>query len=141
MADLITTAQFEARTGRTLTASQTTQVNALIDDASALVIDIVNNATTTATWDAATPGTVPAGIIPVVVSMVRRGLDNPNGYRQESLGSYSYSIGPGDASGIFATRAEARAIRRAAGTAGMAAINLESDLPYRAHIAWLDGAL
>lgn len=138
MADLITTTQFETRTGRTLTATQATQVEALITDASALVVDIVGDADITDPW---TVVTVPASIVPVVVSMVRRAMDNPNGYSQESIGNYSYSIGSGTTAGLFANKDEVRAIRKAAGSSGIASLNLESDLPYRAHIAWLDGAL
>ena len=140
MADLITTAQFTARTGRTLTATQTTQVEALISDASALVIDIVGDDDITDTWTAVTPATIPGAIVPVIVSMVRRGLDNPNGYTQESIGSYSYTRSE-SSSGVFATRDEVRAIRKAISSSGIAALNLDSHLPVRGHVVWLDGAL
>lgn len=136
MADLITTDQYEARTGRTLTTSQIPQAQALIADASALVIDLVNDSTITATWDMTT---VPASIVPVVVGMVRRGIDNPHGYSQETVGSYSYSSS--SQTGVFASREEARAIRRAAGTSGIASLNLDSHMVVRSHISWLDGAL
>jgi hypothetical protein len=139
VADLITTDQFTDRTGRTLTASQTTQVEAFITDASALVVDIVNDSDTTDTWDAASAGTVPASIVPVVVNMVRRALDNPHGYTSEGVGSYNYNGGKTE--GIFATRLEERTIRKAASLAGFGSINLESDLPLRHYDVWLDGAL
>lgn len=137
MADLITTAQFTARTGRTLTAAETTQVEALIDDASALVADIVNDTAITGTWDATVAGSVPSSVIPVVVAMVRRGLENPNGYTSESVGTYSYSGGAGV--GLWATREEARTIRKAVGTSAVGSLNLSSHLNYR--VSWLDGAL
>lgn len=146
MADLITTGQFEIRSGRTLSASQLIQIEALISDASALVIDIVNDSDTTDIWTAATPASVPSSIVPVVVNMVLRAFENPNGYQSESVGSYSYSYGSGGGadSGIFATRAEVRAIRRAVGTSGVATLHLESDglygYPYIGD-SWLDGAL
>lgn len=128
MADLITEAQFTDRTGRTLSASQSTQVGELIADASALVVDIVNDSTTTGTWDAVTADTVPASIVPVVVAMVRRGLDNPHGFTNESQdGGYSY--GGASGSGVFATRGERRTIRRTAGKLGVGALNLDSYLP------------
>ena len=136
MADLITLAQFEARTGRSLTVTQILQAEALITDASALVVDIVNDATITDPWDDAT---VPASVVPVVVNMVRRGMDNPNGYGQESIGSYSYSSP--NTSGLFANRDEARAVRKAAGTSGVAALNLDSYLATRPYVSWLDDAL
>jgi hypothetical protein len=142
VADLITLAQWTARTGRTLSATKETQVEALITDASALVVDVVNDATTTDAWDAASVGTVPASIVPVVVSMVRRGFDNPNGHTGESVGAYSYS--GASTSGLFATRDEVKAIRKAAGLAGVASLHLESDglygYPYLGD-HWLDGAL
>lgn len=140
MADLITVAQFEARTGRTLTGTQATQADALIDDASALAVDIVGDSTITDTWDAAVADTVPAAVVPVVVAMVRRGLDNPHGLTQESTESYSYSGASGR--GVFATRQETRIIRKAAGTSGVGALNLESHLPGRiGATSWLDDAL
>ena len=142
MADLITTTQFETRTGRSLTVAQTTQVEALITDASALVVDIVGDSTITDDWDIATPATVPASIVPVVVSMVRRALDNPNGYSQESIGNYSYSIASGSSAGLFANKDEIRAIRKAAGSSGIASLNLDSHLPTGPNYdVWLDGAL
>lgn len=139
MADLITLSQWTDRTGRTLSASEATQVDALIVDASGLVVDIVNDADVTDLWDAGTPGTVPAAVVPVVVNMVRRGFDNPNGYTSESVGGYSYN---GDAgTGIYATRDEVRVIRRAVSTSGIASLNLDSYLHAYPFDSWLDGAL
>jgi hypothetical protein len=103
------------------------------------VVDIVNDSDTTDTWDAASAGTVPASIVPVVVNMVRRALDNPHGYTSEGVGSYNYNGGKTE--GIFATRLEERTIRKAASLAGFGSINLESDLPLRHYDVWLDGAL
>lgn len=139
MADLITTTQWVERTGRSLSASELMQVEALIVDASALVVDIVNDATVTDTWDAATPATVPASVVPVVVSMVRRGLDNPAGYTSESVGGYSYNGAAG--TGVYATRSEAKVIRRAVGTSGVGSLNLDSYLHAYPYNSWLDGAL
>lgn len=136
MADLITVAQFTNRTGRTLTATQTTQVEALITDASALVADIINDVTVTDTW---TTATAPASVVPVVVNMVRRGLDNPHGYTSEGVGSYNYNGGKSE--GIFATRQEARTVRKAADKSAVGSLNLDSHLPNRYWLDWLDGAL
>lgn len=128
MADLITVAQFTDRTGRSLSATQSAQVEALITDASALVVDIVNDGTTTDAWDAATADTVPASIVPVVKDMVLRGLDNPHGFTSETAeGGYSYS-GPGGT--VFASRDEVRAIRRAVKRSGASSLDLTSYLPY-----------
>lgn len=139
MADLITLQQFEDRTGRALAGTpQGTQAQELIGDASALVIDIVDDPETTDTWDAAVADSVPRPVVPVVVAMVRRGLDNPHGYTQQSIGSYSHSGASGR--GVFTTRQEARIIRKAAGTSGVGALNLDSYLP-ESSAAWADGAL
>lgn len=139
MADLITVAQFADRTGRTLSPTQTTQVEALITDASALVVDIVNDSTITDAWDAATVDTVPASVVPVVKDMVLRSLDNPHGFTSETSEGYSYS-GPGGT--VFASREEVRAIRRAVKRPGVSALNLSSYLPHSpADPMPMDGAL
>lgn len=143
MADLITLDQWTARTGRTLTSDQAVQVSQLITDASALVVDIVGDSDTTDTWDASTAGTVPGAVVPVVVAMVRRGLDRPYDDTGSRLGDYQYSGASG--SGVFASRQEAKIIRKAAGKAPVGALNLESDLPdsHRdpGYASWLEGSL
>jgi len=141
MADFITATQWTDRTGRTLSsAEQVHQLDALIEDASALVVNIVNDATVTDLWDAHTPGTVPGAVVPVVVAMVRRGLDNPHGFSQENADGYSYSVG--STTGVFATRYEAREVRKAAAKSQMGALNLSSHLPRSRrddHQSYFDG--
>ena len=138
MADLITMAHYLARTGSDLADINTDQVSALITDASALVIDVVNDTDVTDTWDTST---VPASIVPVVVAMIRRAIDNPNGYRSESIDGYSFTGGT-ETTGLFATRGETRVIRRAVGASGVATLNLGSDLHYPLGTDWwLQGAL
>lgn len=140
MADLITVDQFTDRTGRTLTVTQTIQVEAFITDASALVADIINDGDVTDTWEAATPGSVPASVVPVIVNMVRRALDNPHGYTSESVGSYNYNGGRTE--GIFATRDEARTVRKAADKSSVGSMNLDSHFATRRYwLDWLEGAL
>jgi hypothetical protein len=137
VADLITTTQYLARTGLVLADINTDQVSALISDASALVVDVVNDTDVTDTWD---DTTVPASVVPVVVAMIRRAIDNPNGYRSESIDGYSFTGAA--TTGLFATRDETRVIRRAVGTSGVGALNLESDLHYPLGTDWwLQGAL
>lgn len=142
MADLITVEQFEARTMRTFAdaSAELAQLEALIADASALIVDTILDATVTADWDAATPGSVPAGVLPVITAMVRRGLDNPHGFTSERSFEYQYQ-GASDA-GVFATDREAKALRRAAGRPGLTSRNLDADLPLRrgAGDSWLEGA-
>lgn len=142
MADLITVEQFATRTRRTFAdgSDELAQLEALITDASALIVDTILNDTITADWDAATPSSVPAGVLPVITAMVRRGLDNPHGFTSERSFEYQYQ-GASDA-GVFATDREAKALRRAAGRPGLTSRNLDADLPLRQNAVtdWLEGA-
>lgn len=99
------------------------QINAFIDDASALVLQIAALETD---W---TDSTVPAAVIPVIVNMVKRAVDNPRGLTGEQLGDYQWQSSGGTQTGIYATREERRIIRRAAGTLSVATVALEGFLP------------
>ncbi len=114
---LIDVADLEERLGYQVESSS--QAGALIDDASALVREIAG-------WDDDEPTSVPAAVVPVVVSMVRRGLDNPHGHESEQVGNYRY-LGA-HTTGVFATAREAKTIRRAAGKAGVGTVGLEGYL-------------
>lgn len=118
---LITTTQLTNRLGRTLTATQETQAEAFIDDASALVIQIAQLDTA---W---TDATVPDSVVPVLVSMVRRALENPRGLTSEQIGNYRWEAAPGSLS-IYATTDERRIIRRAAGVLSVGTVTLEGYL-------------
>lgn len=124
MADLITMEQLTARIGD---VDDHTEAAALIEDASALLVDIVLDDGEGDDWDAETPGTVPRAVVPVVVAMVRRGLDNPHGFESESQQGYSYR-GASQA-GVFARNGEARIVRKAAGRGSPRSIDLTTDLP------------
>lgn len=107
MADLITVAQIEARLGQAFTGTDLAQVEALIDDASALVRHVART-------DFAT--SVPATIVTVVGQMVRRALDNPGELTGENIGTYGWQAQQPSPSGgsLYVTRAERRIIREAA---------------------------
>lgn len=142
MPDLITRSQFTDRTGYSLSSAQETQVDALIADASALVIEIAGAPTVTDSWDVDESGNdTPATIIPVVVNMVRRAFDNPHGYTSEQMSDYLYQ--GGKTSGIFATAEERRFISRAASRSGYMQLDSFLAAPAAPHdtTAWLDGAL
>jgi hypothetical protein len=121
VAALITVADLTARPG--FDGVDTDQAEAVITDASALVIQIADLATA---W---TSATVPDVVVPVLVNMVRRGLSNPLGLSGEQLGDYGWQAQGGGAMGIYATRQEKAIIRRAAGTLGAKNATLDSDLP------------
>ena len=99
------------------------QISAFIDDASALVLQIANLDTD---W---TDSTVPAAVVPVIVNMVKRAVDNPRGLTGEQLGDYQWQSSGGSQTGIYATREERRIIRRAAGTLSVSSVALEGYLP------------
>jgi hypothetical protein len=62
--------------------------------------------------------------------MIRRGLDNPKGNAQETLGDYSYTAGTqGSVATLYLTRRERRIVRRAAGLLGVGSQAMTSDLP------------
>jgi hypothetical protein len=122
MAALALYTDCEARWNRTLTAGERTQVNTLLDDASALILDA---AELTTVWTAAT---LPATVLPVVCEVVRRGFDNPAGLQGETIGAYSWRVGAAQA-GLYLTSDERRTIRRAAAKLGFANVTLTNDLP------------
>lgn len=143
MADLITVEQFEARTRRSFAdeSAELAQLEALIVDASALVVDVIRDATITDSWDASDAGSVPAAVLPVITAMIRRGIDNPHGFTSERSFEYQYQ-GASDA-GVFATDLEARALRRAAGRSSLGVVELEGHMPVNRDqlTSWLDGAV
>lgn len=117
---LITQEDLEARFGRSLTEGEAAQALAVISDASALVTLIA-----TPELDEATAGTLPPAIRPVLVSMVRRGMENPLGNTSESLGDHSWArVGS-----VYATTGEAKLIRRAVGKYGVGMASLTVDIP------------
>lgn len=106
----------EARMGRTFSGDELTRVEALLDDASALVRDEAG-----LTW--IDPGTgllttVPGSIRAVVLRSVERAVRNPQGFSAESAGDYSYqrtNVEPG----VYLTDSERQVIRRATGRTGL----------------------
>ena len=121
MADLITIEQLEARLVRTFEGDTLAQAEALIDDASALVIDAAGT-------DFATG--VPATVVALVAQVIRRALDNPGELTAENIGSYGWQSNPRSTAGgaaIYLTRAERRLARKAAGRSSFTSMDLASD--------------
>lgn len=116
---LIELADLETRLGRAVDDSD--QARALIDDASALIRAIANSDFV----DEQGQPAVPAAVVPVAVSMVRRGLNNPLGVSSEIAGSVQ-TTGMG---AIYATRRERSIIRQAAGTLPASGLTLDGYLP------------
>ncbi|MFF1756132.1 hypothetical protein [Streptomyces sp. NPDC058266] len=89
-----TVEDYEARAGVTLVEPQRSQVQAYLDDASALM-----------------RRHIPAGFTPdpattraIAVAVVRRVMANPGGYRQRSIGQYSETLG--ENGGLYLTEDE-----------------------------------
>lgn len=123
MAALALYTDCQTRWGRTLTAGEITQVNALLTDASAIILDI---AALDTDW---TSATLPATVLPVICEVVRRGFDNPAGLQGETIGDYTWRGRTGDASGLYLTSDEKRTVRRAAEKLPLGVQTLSSDLP------------
>lgn len=122
MAALATWAEMSARPG--FAGVEQSQAEAVAEDASGMVRDLVKPL-----LDEVDPPEVPASIRAVVIAMVRRGVDNPNGYASESLGDYSRSTAPGGVATVYMTKREEKIVRRAVGLTGPGALEMTGDLP------------
>lgn len=122
------------------------QIEAFLEDASAIV-NLIAFGTTEADywtdWDASSgsdDNPVPNAVIPVIVNMVRRALENPRGLTGEQLGDYQWQAASGTQTAIYATREERKIIRRAAGTLSVGTAQLEGYLPLN-RVEWTDDEL
>lgn len=122
MADLISLEMYTVRLGRTLNTAQSNQASAFIADASALVRRIASGE-----LDSADETSAPPEIIPIVVGMVRRGIENPRGVDSERIGDYQWAGG----GGLYATDEEAAIIQGAVGMNVIREITLTNDVPDR----------
>ena len=119
-------------------AASTKTLQALIGQASALVVDYADPY-----LDDATAADCPEAVQVVVSGMVRRGLSNPRGVVQENLGDYGYTMGSdGGVATLYMTRREQKIVRRAVGKLGAGSVAMTGDLPVqeseRAYVGELD---
>jgi hypothetical protein len=129
MAPLLSLEQYEARAGRSFTGLKKAQVEAYLDDASAIVRRIAATSDEDETdLDDVDHTDVPDLIKPIVTSMVNRGLANPRGLTSERIGDYAYTAA-GQA--IYATAEEERLILAAVDRSLIGHITLEGDMPER----------
>lgn len=112
------------RLGITLTGADAERAAAVLDDASALI-----RAEAGTDWldEAEQLSGVPAVVEAIALAVAYRAFRNPDGVSQTSLGdaSVAYDRGTGQAA-VYLTRDERRAVRRAAGTTVIGAIELAS---------------
>jgi len=112
------------RMGREFTSEELPRIEAALDDASALVRDEAGK-----TWVDPLTGLVtdlPASIRTVVLRMAERVVRNPQGFKSESAGDYSYDRGPGE-DDVYLTDKERAIIRRALGKTGLWTQRVERD--------------
>lgn len=106
----------EYRMGRTFAGDELHRVEAVLDDVSALVRDEAGR-----TWinpDTGEVEDVPASIRAVVLRIAERVMRNPQGFKSESAGDYSYQRSEDD-DGIYLSERDIQIIRRALGRTGL----------------------
>ena len=120
---LVSLDDFALRVGG-VSASDEERAQAMLDDASALVRAEAG----TEDWvdDDGALEDVPGVIVAVVVAVAIRAFRNPDGVRQESIGTYSVSYAD-SSTAVFLTEGERRAIRRAVGMSGIGSVLLEGE--------------
>jgi hypothetical protein len=102
MTALATLADLADRLGRDLTAAETRQGGALLDDATAIITDRFPRYATTPT----------AASTAVCAAMVARVIRNPNGLRSEQIDDYSYTIDTARSAGeLYLTDSEIDTLR------------------------------
>lgn len=122
---LATPEDLEYRIGREFTDAELPRVEAALDDASALVRNEAGQ-----TWIDALTGLVtglPDAIKTVVLRVAERVIRNPQGFRSESAGDYSFQRYDSDEGGPYLTDREIAIIRKAMGRTGLWTQPLERD--------------
>lgn len=135
MPSVVSVAQYCERTGTTeadLSGTDAIRVPALLRDATALVELHARPVTFDDAYlddDGYIDETIPSnpylGLIPVICRMVKRSVDNPNGFSQESIGDYSYSSF-GD---VVASKKEVDLIKQIMNTPTSSSHELDSYMP------------
>lgn len=99
---LATLTDLSDRLGRDLTAVETRQATALLEDASGIILGRFPQYATTPTANATA----------VCAAMVLRVLRNPDGHRQEAIDDYSYTVDSSRSAGeLYLTDHEAATLR------------------------------
>lgn len=120
---LVSLEDFALRLGG-ISASDEERAQAVLDDASALVRAEAGDED----WvdDDNTLEEVPGVIAAITVAVAIRAYRNPDGVRQESIGTYSVAYAD-TSTAVFLTEGERRMIRRAVGLSGIGSISLEGE--------------
>ncbi|MFE9396782.1 hypothetical protein [Streptomyces flavidovirens] len=118
MIPLADVAALEARLGRTLTGDERTQAEAALVAASAQVRAYG------LPWT--DPVKAPAIVVTITLDAAERKTRNPEGYRSENQGAYSYQLPASLPVAAGLTPGEIRQVQRAAGFLGLFAVPMES---------------
>ncbi|RKN09646.1 hypothetical protein [Streptomyces radicis] len=109
--------QLTERLGYRLTDPERVMAAAALADASALVRAYG------APWP--NPATAPAVAVSITLAAAERRVRNPEGYRAEGQGGYSYQLPATAPTGVALTDAEIRLLRAEAGTGGLYSVPVE----------------
>ncbi len=102
---------FEARHGA-LSTDDAVKVTALLDDATALIVNAV--ADIAPAWATDDDAEVPAAVMPVCVQVAHRAWRNPDGVARQQLGEHSVTYrGDDQSDALYLTSNERRIVRRA----------------------------
>ena len=115
---LATFAELDVRTPGGVQTDEQARAEAILDDVSAFVLDLVDEETADA-WEQSPP---PA-VVAVVCAAAGRALVNP--YQHASVTEGNYTWRADNTSGVWLTDDEKTTIRRAAGLPGWASVELE----------------
>ena len=115
---LATFAQLAARTPGGITSDEQPRAEAVLEDVSAFVLDLVDSETGQAWQDEA-----PAAVVAVVCAAAGRALVNP--YQHASVTEGGYTWRADNTSGVWLTDDEKTTVRRAAGIPGWASVEKE----------------
>lgn len=144
MADLIELAAFEARTMRSYTGTMLAAVQAFLADASAKIRRFIDPESPDSVYPDAPTG-VPADLVPVIVRVVHRALENPLGHASQTDGTFTWRKEiSGGAAGVYLSDEDKAEIRAALGRSGsMSVVELASPYGGTSASVWdaIDGDL
>ena len=116
---LATFQQLDDRTPGGIPVDDEIRADAILDDVSAFVLDLVDQETADG-WE--TNG-APSSVVAVVCAAAGRALVNP--YQHDSVTEGSYTWRADKSSGVWLTNDEKATVRRAAGIPGWSSVELE----------------
>ncbi|MFW6091491.1 MAG: hypothetical protein ACODAF_06400 [Actinomycetota bacterium] len=124
MAALIDLDALETRIGE-LSPADRTRADAFLDDASAQIRRVIDRDDPDDVYPDAPDG-VPGDLVPIIVRVVHRALENPLGLTAATQGNHTWQAGRTRSSGVYLTKEDREEIRIAAGAAQLRVVTLTS---------------